>query len=334
MISFLIYVSRQFLEGYVQGFLHFIQVITMTGSRTLLSGFLIIAVLSPPGIPGVFAQDDDGYSDVEIETIKVRDGIYMLMGAGGNIGVSAGEDGVFMIDDQFAPLTEKIKAAIFRLSGKPIRFLINTHWHYDHTGGNENLGKEGVVIVAHDNVYERMSVDTAIKAFGTVIPASPKAALPVITFNDTVTFRLNSQEIRVIHQHNAHTDGDSIVHFTEANVIHTGDVWFNGLYPFIDTSSGGSLDGVIRSVKVLLSLSDAKTQFIPGHGPLADRKDLQGYLEMLSTVRERIQKLIDEGRTIEQILALRPLAEYDRTLGKGFLKPEQFLRIVHDSLTR
>lgn len=279
-------------------------------------------------------EDKDEYKDVEIKTIELHDGIYMLMGKGGNIGVSVGEDGVFLIDDQFAPLTEKIKAAVARLSEQPIKFLINTHWHYDHTGGNENLGKEDVLIVAHDNVHKRMSVESTIKAFGATIPASPKVALPVITFNDAVTFRLNGHEIQVSHQANAHTDGDSIVYFKDANIMHTGDVMFNGLYPFIDTSSEGSVDGVIRVVKHILDMVDDKTQIIPGHGPLADKKDLQAYLQMLTTVRSRMQKLIDDGKSLEEIIALKPNADYDETWGVAFLKPEQFMGILHDSLTR
>ncbi len=305
----------------------------MRTNRTYSSVLLAIALFSLSGLASLFAVDDE-FKNVEIKTIELSDGIYMLMGAGGNIGVSVGEDGVFMIDDQFAPLTEKIKAAVAKISEQPIRFLINTHWHYDHTGGNENLGKENVLIVAHDNVHSRMSKDGVIKAFGAKIPASPRVALPLITFNDTVTFRLNGEEVYVFHQRNAHTDGDSVIHFRGANIIHAGDVWFNGFYPFIDTSSEGSIDGVIRAVKLILTMADEQTKIIPGHGPLANRKDLQGYLKMLTTLRSRMQKLIDEGKSIDEIVALKPYADYDKTQGDGFLKPEQFLRIVHDSLTR
>lgn len=306
----------------------------MRANKIYSSVLSVIALLLFSGTVNLHAADDDKYKDVVIKTIEVRDGIYMLMGAGGNIGVSVGEDGVFLIDDQFAPLTKKIVAAVAKLSDQSIKFLINTHWHYDHTGGNENLGKKNVLIVAHDNVHNRMSVDSEIKAFGSTVPASPKVALPVITFNDTVTFRLNGEEIHVLHQSHAHTDGDSIVHFKGANVIHTGDVWFNGLYPFIDTSSEGSIDGVIRTVKHILTMADEQTKIIPGHGPLANKRDLQGYLKMLTTVRSRMQKLIDEGKSLDKIIALKPNADYDETLGKAFLKPEPFMRIVHDSLTR
>jgi cyclase len=294
--------------------------------------FLLISIFFA-SISNIHAADNDKFKDVVIKTIEVRDGIYMLMGAGGNIGVSVGEDGVFLIDDQFAPLTEKITAAVAKLSDMPIKFLINTHWHGDHTGGNENLGKENVLIVAHDNVHARMSVDT-LNAFGSTTPASPKAALPVITFNDTVTFRLNGHEIRAFHQSNAHTDGDSIIQFKEANVLHMGDVFFNGFYPFIDTSSEGSIDGVIRTVEHILGMVNDKTKIIPGHGQLADKKALKKYLEIMTTIRSRMQKLIDDGKTIDEIVAMKPYADYDESLGGGFMKPERFMRIVYDSLTR
>ena len=288
--------------------------------------FLSILVL-----PGTQAQEDK-FAGVEIKTHQVVPGIYMLVGKGGNIGGSAGADGVFMIDDQFAPLTDRITAAVAALSDQPIRFLVNTHWHGDHTGGNENLGNQGVLIVAHDNVYERMSGDTEIAAFNTVVPASPKVALPVITFNDNVTFRLNGEEISVVHYRNSHTDGDSVIHFRNANVIHTGDIWFNGFYPFIDVSSAGSIDGIISSVKTLLALTDDNTRIIPGHGSLSDKQGLQGYLEMLETVRDRMNKLIAEGISLEEIIELKPNADYDAALGNGFINPEQFLRILYSDL--
>ena len=290
-----------------------------------------LVFLSVLVLPCAQAQEDK-FAGVEIKTHQVVPGIYMLVGKGGNIGVSAGADGVFMIDDQFAPLTDRITAAVAALSDQPIRFLVNTHWHGDHTGGNENLGNQGVLIVAHDNVYVRMSGDTEIAAFNTVVPASPKVALPVITFNDNVTFRLNGEEISVVHYRNSHTDGDSVIHFRNANVIHTGDIWFNGFYPFIDVSSAGSIDGIISSVKTLLALTDDNTRIIPGHGPLSDKQGLQGYLEMLETVRDRMNKLIAEGISLEEIIELKPNADYDAALGNGFINPEQFLRILYSDL--
>jgi glyoxylase-like metal-dependent hydrolase (beta-lactamase superfamily II) len=224
------------------------------------------------------AQD---MSKVEIKIHPVRDGIYMLEGQGGNIGLLVGNDGAFLIDDQFAPLTKKILAAVKKLNPKHPKFLVNTHWHFDHTGGNENLGEAGTVIVAHDNIRKRMSTKQFIAAFKRKVPPSPEAALPVITFSDGVTFHWNGETVRVRHIPRAHTDGDSIVHFTKANVIHTGDLVFNGIYPFIDASSGGRLDGVIRGVEALLEMADDDTRFIPGHGPLATMKDLVTYHDML-----------------------------------------------------
>jgi len=275
---------------------------------------------------------DDSFSKVEINTTDLGNGIYMLTGMGGNIGVSVGDDGVFMIDDQFAPLTAKIKQAILKLSKKPIRFMINTHWHYDHTGGNENLGHDGVVIVAHNNVRERMSKDGFIEAFNKKIPASPKVALPVITFNDTVNFHLNNLDINVIHQSNAHTDGDSIVIFKSANVIHMGDTFFNGLYPFIDGSSNGSVDGMIKTADYVLSISDDKTKIIPGHGPLGDKKSLSVFRSMLITVRDRMKKLKSDGKTLEEIIALKPNADLDKAWGEAFLNPEMFIKVLYSAM--
>ena len=279
--------------------------------------------------PQAYAEKHDQSKEVNIVATKVGDGLYMLAGQGGNIGVSVGEDGVFMIDDQFAPLTEKIKAAIKKLSDKPIRFMINTHWHFDHTGGNENLGKEGVVIVAHDNVRERMSKDGFIKAFNKKVPASPKIGLPIITFEDSIKFHLNNHEIKVLHQSHAHTDGDSIVLFKSANVIHTGDIFFNKMYPFMDASSEGAVNGMIRSVEMIMNLSDDQTVIIPGHGPLANKKDLQVFHTMLTTVTKRMQKLINKGKTLEQIVAMKPNADFDKDWGNGFLNPDAFVNVLY-----
>lgn len=296
----------------------------------ILTMTFFLVLFSPLTVSAEEAGDE--FSKVEIKTIGLGHGIYMLMGMGGNIGVSVGDDGVFLIDDQFAPLTPKIKAAIAEISDKPVRFMINTHWHYDHTGGNENLGNDGVVIVAHDNVRERMSKDGFIKAFNKKIPAAPKAALPVITFNDTVTFHLNGLEIDVRHHSHAHTDGDSMVFFKNANVIHMGDTFFNGLYPFIDASSEGSVNGMIKAADLVLGIANDKTKIIPGHGPLGDKKSLKVFRDMLITVRDRMQELMDEGISLEQIIALKPNADFDKTWGEAFLNPEVFLKVLHSSM--
>ena len=279
---------------------------------------------------GALAQQRN-FDAVQIKTTKVADGIYMLEGEGGNIGVSAGEDGVFLIDDQFAPLTPKITAAIGAISDKPIRFLINTHWHGDHVGGNENFGKAGVVIVAHDNVYKRMSVGGAIQMLKQSYAPAPKAALPVISFSETATFHLNGDDVTSIHLPPAHTDGDSLVRFAKANVIHAGDVFAAYRYPFIDVESGGSVKGVLRAIDRLLPMLDDDTKLIPGHGGLSGKKDVLAYRKMIATVVGRIEPMARSGKTLQQVLAAKPTREFDEEWGK-FRKPDAFVEIVYNGL--
>ena len=274
------------------------------------------------------------FDNVQIETVKVSDNVYMLVGSGGNIGLSIGEDGAFMIDDQFAPLTEKILAAVRKLTDQPVRFLVNTHWHGDHVGGNENMGEAGAIIVAHENVRERMSTENFMEAFNRTVPASPKAALPVVTFTDAMTFHWNGDDIHVLHVDPAHTDGDSIIHFRNANVLHTGDTFFNGMYPFIDVSSGGSIDGMIAAADTALKLCNDKTRIIPGHGELADADDLRAYRAMLQAVRDRVRPLVDAGKTREEVIAAKPSASFDADWGGGFMKPDVWVGIVYDGMTK
>jgi cyclase len=279
----------------------------------------------------VFGLTQTDFDKVQIETVKVTEGIFMLMGAGGNIGVSAGDDGVFLVDDQYAPLTQKIREAVAAISSKPIRFVLNTHWHWDHTGGNENLGQAGVLIVAHDSVRVRMSVEQFVEAFSRRVPPSPEAALPVVTFSDTVTFHLNGEEIHAFHVSPAHTDTDSVIHFRKSNVVHMGDL-FNRGYPFIDLSSGGSVDGMVEASARVLSMIDSNTRVIPGHGPLGDQSVLKEYHQMLSTVRDRIKRMMDSGRTIEEILQTKPTEEFDQQWGQRSRKGDDFAKSVYDSL--
>jgi glyoxylase-like metal-dependent hydrolase (beta-lactamase superfamily II) len=270
---------------------------------------------------------------VEISVTPVAGSVHLLQGEGGNIGVSAGADGVFMIDDQYAPLTDDIRAAIGKISRQPIRFVINTHWHGDHTGGNENLGKAGVVIVAHDNVRKRMSTEQFIQAFGKRVPPSPAAALPVVTFSERVSFHLNDDEIRVQHVRPAHTDGDSIIHFIKADVLHLGDTFFNRMYPFIDLSSGGSIDGMMAAAQLALKLAGPKTKIIPGHGSLTDKAGLQTYADMLADVRARVQAGIDQRQSLAQVQAAKPTAKWDADWGGGFFKADAFVAVVYASLS-
>jgi glyoxylase-like metal-dependent hydrolase (beta-lactamase superfamily II) len=278
------------------------------------------------------AQDD--MKDVEIGIHKAGEGVYMLTGSGGNMGLSVGDDGAFLIDDQFAPLTEKIKAAIGSVTDRPIRFLVNTHWHGDHTGGNENLGAAGTLIVAHENVRNRMSVEQFVAAFDSRSAPAPEAALPVITFTDQVTFHWNDDVLRVIHVDPAHTDGDSIIYFTEANVVHMGDVYFNGMYPFIDASTGGSMDGMIAAADRALALIRKDTTIIPGHGPISNVRELRDYRGMLVKVRDRVRPKIAAGKSRDEVIAARPTADLDATWGGGFLKADVWVGIVYDSMTK
>ncbi len=287
------------------------------------------AVAFAGSFSGARAQDFDA---VEISTIPVAPGLHMMVGRGGNLAVSTGEDGVFLVDDQYAPLTGKIRAAIATVSDAPIRFVLNTHWHGDHTGGNENLGRAGALIFAHDNVRKRLSVEQFMEALDRRVPPSPEAALPVVTFNDTVTFHLNGDEVHAFCVPPAHTDGDALVHFRRANVIHMGDIYFSRGFPFVDLSSGGSVEGVIAVVDRVLAMADANTKLIPGHGPLSNRMELEKYRGMLVAIRDRIRGAFASGQTLDQVLAARPTREFDQAWGKGFIDPERFVRIVYRSL--
>lgn len=271
--------------------------------------------------------------DVVIETTPLTDSLHMLTGQGGNLVVCSGDDGVFLVDDQYAPLTDRIRAAISEIHDGDVRFVLNTHWHADHTGGNENFGEAGSVIVAHDNVRERMSVDQFNELFDRGTPASPPAALPVVTFADGLTFHLNGQTIEVIHFAHAHTDGDAIVHFVDDDVIHTGDIVFWGLYPFIDVDSGGSVDGVIAATGALLDMSGASTRFVPGHGTVLGRQELTAYRDMLVELRATVAGLLAEGRSEDEIVAAAPTADYDAEWGQVWLDGETFTRILCRSLT-
>ena len=291
---------------------------------------LLVVVALFPFAGSIHAQQN--FDTVQVRSQKVAEGVYMLTGAGGNIGLSIGDDAVFVVDDQYAPLTPKILAAIAPLTNKPVRFIVNTHWHGDHTGGNEAMGKTGALIVAHDNVRRRMSSDQVIEFFQRTVPASPAGALPVITFSDTVTFHVNGDDVQAFHIANAHTDGDAFIVWGKADVIHAGDVFVTYGFPFIDISTGGSIDGLIAAVDVLLKLGDDNVKIIPGHGALSDRAAVREYGNMLKTVRDRVRQQKAAGRSLEQTLATHPTSEFDARWGTGFLKPDQFVAMVYQSV--
>ena len=273
-------------------------------------------------------------SAIEIQTQPVADGIYMLIGDGGNIGVTVGSDGVAIIDDQYDRMSEKIRAAIGKLTDQPVSFVINTHWHGDHTGGNAAFGRTGSVIVAHDNVRRRMSVESVNGFSGRTNPAAPREALPIVTFDQAVTLHYNGDELAVVHVANAHTDGDAIIYFRKANVVHMGDTFFNGFYPFIDNSSGGTLAGMVVAADSVLARIDDKTRVMPGHGPLASKSDLQAYRDMLATVRERVSKLVAAGKSQDEVLAAKPTADFDARWGGGFFKPDVWVGRIYVELKR
>ncbi|RKZ16159.1 MBL fold metallo-hydrolase [bacterium] len=274
------------------------------------------------------------FEDVVIKTTPLTTSLHMLEGYGGNLVLSSGEDGVFLVDDQFAPLTERILAAIAEITDEDVRFVLNTHWHGDHTGGNENIGQTGAVIVAHDNVRERMSVEQFSAFLDRTTPASPSIALPIVTFSEGIAFHLNGETIEVTHIESAHTDGDAIVHFHTANVIHTGDVVFWGLYPFIDVESGGSVDGVIAGCEVLLELGDADTRYVPGHGTIIGREELANYRDMLVQFRTAIAALIEQGKSLQEVQDAAPTAAYDEAWGQVWIDGDQMTQSIYNSLTR
>lgn len=277
--------------------------------------------------PSVMAQ---GMDKVEIKAEPLAPGVAVLFGAGGNIGVSYGEDGTILIDDQFAPLTEKIQKAVADLGASPVKFLVNTHWHGDHTGGNENMGKAGAVIMAHDNVRIRMA--TPQSRDGKVTAASPKVALPVVTYDKGVKLHLNGEEVRVIALSPAHTDGDSIIHWTKSNVIHMGDTFFNKVtYPFVDLNSGGNVRGMVKAADAALAIANENTKIIPGHGAVATKADLLAYRNMIVTITAKVTAGMKKGMKLDKIKAMKPADGYG-VATDGFITPDKFVEAVYKSL--
>lgn len=291
--------------------------------KTLLCVMFLCASIAPS-----WAED----KPVEFNTFQLSDSVYMLRGQGGNVGVSDGEDGLFIIDDQVRPVTKELLQAIRKISGKPIKIVVNTHYHADHVGGNEAIGGAGAMIIAHDNIRKRMTTEqVSIFMNETTLPYA-KDALPLVTFNDRMSLHMNGETVTAYHVPSGHTDGDSIIHFPVSNVIHMGDMFFNGLYPYVDLDAGGSIQGLVAAADLALSLADDSTRIIPGHGPLGVTDDLRNYRDYLVQAIANVQELVDQDMTLEQVIAAKPTGEWDEELGKIWITPPQFVTFIYNSL--
>ncbi|CAM2008226.1 MBL fold metallo-hydrolase [Acanthopleuribacter pedis] len=287
----------------------------------------LISVLVCLTVSSLWAQNE-----VRLSYTQVTPNLFMIEGVGGNMLLSRGKDGLFLVDDQVASVSEKVAETVKAIEPGPIKFIINTHWHHDHTGGNAVFRNGGTLTVAHRKVRERMQKENFTHALNRKTPPSPEAALPVITFTREMRWYFNDEEIHIYHVGNAHTDGDSIVWFKSSNVIHMGDVFFNGLYPLIDYSSGGTMRGMIKAVKRVLKDTDSETKIIPGHGPIATKWDLIQYLEMLEEVGQKVRSMKKAGKTLAEIKEAAPTKKWDEIWGKKWLKPDEFVAIVYNAL--
>jgi len=287
-----------------------------------------IFVLTALSASTAMAQRD--FSDVKIKTTPVADHIYFLEGSGGNIGVSVGDDGVLLVDDQFAPLADRILKAIEKIGGKKPKFILNTHWHGDHTGGNEFFGHSGTII-AQTNVRKRLA--TVQELGGRKTGPLPPGALPIITFDESLSVHFNGEEIRVIHFPHGHTDGDSVIFFTRSNVVHMGDLLFMGMLPFVDLDHGGDVEGLVRDIEDVLKQVKPGVKVIPGHGPLTDYEGLKTYHRMLVDTTTLVRKAIEAGESLENIKKI-PLPNRWKSWGNGFIKPDRWMETIYKSMTR
>jgi glyoxylase-like metal-dependent hydrolase (beta-lactamase superfamily II) len=299
---------------------------TVVATTMWLAG-TAVAQQQPPAAP-----PPPDFSKVEIKTTDIGDNVYMLEGQGGNITVAVAKDGIIMVDGQYAPLHDKIKAAISTISPLPIKYLVNTHFHGDHTGGNEAFAKDGAIIVAQDNVKKRLEAGTTNGLTGVKTPSSPAGALPTDTYTNFSKIRLPGRVANLKHIANAHTDGDTYVWFKTANVLSTGDTFTNGRYPNIDFANGGNIKGMIAATDVYLKLTNAKSRIVPGHGPIADKAALTEYRTMLVTARDRMAKLVKEGKSEDDVVAAKPFADLDAKWAPTDLASKNFIRVVYHSL--
>ena len=285
-----------------------------------------------PQQPEMVVKARAGAADAKITTQKLRGNVSVLMGSGGNIAVLPGPEGKVLVDSGISTSQKHIQEALAAISADPIEHLINTHWHYDHTDGNLWMHAAGATILAHEKTRQRMSTPQTIELFHATFPAEPAGALPALSFSDEHTLQINDTSLHLEHYDPAHTDTDIFVHFTDADVLHTGDTWFNGVYPFIDYSTGGHIDGMIRATSRTLGTGTTSTIVIPGHGPVGNKQDVAASLEMLSATRDKVSGLKKEGKTIDEVIAAKPTAAFDEKWGKGFTTPEMFTRFVYQGV--
>ena len=292
-------------------------------------GSLVIFVVS---MSFLYAQEQ---AEAQVGAERLTEKLYMLWDSGGkgNTVILTGDDGVLMIDTKVEESIDKLLAKIKELSEKPIRFAILTHWHFDHVGGNEKVAKTGATIIAHENVRKHMGIEHDMKILNTKVPPSPEIARPLVTFKKEITFHLNGEDVKVFHLEPGHTDGDSVIYFKNANVIHMGDLYFEGLYPYIGIYSGGSINGMIKVINQILPMIDENTKVVPGHGPVSNKARLQKYVSMLTTIRDNVSWLMKEGNTMDQVIAAKPTQAFDKKWGKGFLPPDQFAKLVYMDLS-
>ena len=311
---------------------HFLRTSALAVPAVWLGGPASLFAQQDDAIPALLVQARAAAAKAAITSKTLRRNVSCLMGSGGNIAVLPGPDGMLMVDSGFLSSQPQVAAALAKLGDKPVTSLINTHWHFDHTDGNLWVHDAGATITAHSNTRKHLSERTEMKAFQTTFPPAPAGAVPTVTFTDSRTLHTNGATVELVHYAPAHTDSDIFIHFTEANVLHAGDTLFNGAYPFIDYSTGGSIDGMIAATKKNLATTDKSTIIIPGHGEIASRADLQTTLDMLQSVREAVARLKQQGKTLEETIAATPTASYDGTYGKGFVSPQIFVTLVYQGV--
>lgn len=300
-------------------------------NRTLLKIF--VCVMSLLFLASAISAQEQETAQLKVKTITEHISVIWDL-KNGNTLVFAGKDGVLVVDTKSVELAEALLGKISKISKQPIRFVVNTHWHFDHVAGNEAFGNTGATIIAHKNVRQRMSTTQNIEIFNMTYPPAPQMALPVLTFTEDLVVHMNGEDVKLFHIAPGHTDGDGILYFPKANVIHVGDLYFNGLYPYIGVPTGGSINGMISVGRRLLDMIDDNTTIIPGHGPLATKTEYAEFIGMLTDIRDTIKQQIADGKSKEAVIASKPTQPFDEKWGNGFLKPNDFVGLVYMDLAR